>query len=357
MHYCEEVRSINNTIKKEADKSVIGFLKYLSCNPHKNFPRIIEVGEDYYIEERINGQSLEEIVAENFLGEETAKEYMLQLCDSVELLHKNGIIHRDIKPANIMVSTFGVVKLIDYDIARTKKGESTEKDTTILGTVGYAPPEQYGFTQTDERSDIYSMGVVYNYMLTGTIPQKKTAKGKVGDIIKHCTSLAPWERYESISALREDIQKEKKKETTTFDRITAYIPGMRSKNIFKLAIAIMFYLAVIISQAEYVKELFDKATKMDTWYLMALAIWSYGYIFLFFAFLTNWANIADRFFPKVEPPVMKRITGAVILFAATSLAIGWTLEVNGETFLSWNPVVFLFTRMWESGCNAFNMLF
>lgn len=342
-----------NTMRKEADKSVLPFLKYLSENPNKNFPKIIEVGDGYYIEERINGKNLEEIVENGIIDDATAKDYMLQLCDGVELLHKCGIIHRDIKPSNIIISTFGVVKIIDFDIARTLKNEPIEKDTQILGTVGYAPPEQYGFTQTDERSDIYSMGVLYNYMLTGCIPQEKQATGNVRDIILRSTSLAPWERYINVAELRADIQKQKKKEVTLFDKVTGVIPGMRSKNIFKLAIALVFYFLVFNSQAMFVRELFSQGWEMDYLYLLSMAVFSYGYVFLFFAFLVNWCNIADRFLPKVKQRWMRRVIPAVILFATASFCAGWGLDIEGETFLTWNPVVFLvkciidyITKMW-----------
>ena len=187
---------------------MIEFIHYLKEHPCENFANIIEVGEDWYIEEYIKGHTLEEVVENNTLSRKMAKNYMLQLCNAVKCLHDHDIIHRDIKPSNILITNSGTLKLIDFDIARKIKQEPVEKDTQILGTVGYASPEQYGFTQTDRRSDIYSMGVVYNFMLTGCIPQKKLITGYEGDIILRATSLAPWERYGSVKDFEKDIQKE-----------------------------------------------------------------------------------------------------------------------------------------------------
>ncbi|MCM1126246.1 MAG: protein kinase [Lachnospiraceae bacterium] len=81
-----------------------------------------------------------------------------ELCCVLEFIHKKGIIHRDIKPSNILLAGDGHIRLIDFDAARMYK-EEQEQDTRLLGTKGYAPPEQYGFAQTDERTDIYSLGV------------------------------------------------------------------------------------------------------------------------------------------------------------------------------------------------------
>ena len=89
-----------------------------------------------------------------------------ELCTVLAFLHGKGIIHRDIKPSNILLARDGHIRLIDFDAARMPR-DNLEQDTKLLGTRGYASPEQYGFAQTDERSDIYSLGVTLGQLLEG----------------------------------------------------------------------------------------------------------------------------------------------------------------------------------------------
>ena len=94
----------------------------------------------------------------------------MQICKALGILHNSGIVHRDIKPENILVRGTEAV-LIDFDAARLVKPEH-RTDTQIMGTTGYAAPEQFGFSQTDARADIYSLGIVFNEMLIRQHPSK-----------------------------------------------------------------------------------------------------------------------------------------------------------------------------------------
>ena len=125
---------------------------------------------------------------------------ILQVCEALLCIHEEGIVHRDIKPENIIITNDGVVKLIDYDIARIDDSAKSS-DTTILGTTGYAAPEQYGIAKTDARSDIYSIGILINVMLTGEHPSKKMCSGKWQKIVNKCTRINPDERYQNIREL------------------------------------------------------------------------------------------------------------------------------------------------------------
>ena len=126
--------------------------------PHSFLPKIIQVepGQDgvTLLEEYIDGASLAEIK----LPEKQVVALMEELCEVLVFLHGHGIIHRDIKPSNLLLAPDGHIRLIDFDAAREEK-PSGDSDTRLLGTKGYAPPEQYGFAQTDARADIYAVGV------------------------------------------------------------------------------------------------------------------------------------------------------------------------------------------------------
>lgn len=162
---------------------------------HPCLPKIYDVivSEDSttVIEEYIEGQAAgaEDLSKKQFLRA------VWELCSVLELLHRKGIIHRDIKPSNILIATDGHLSLIDFDAARLYRKEA-EQDTRLLGTRGFAPPEQYGFAQTDERADIYALGVTLERLLGG---KKKTCYRK---IIMKCTSLDPDKRYQSVKQVR-----------------------------------------------------------------------------------------------------------------------------------------------------------
>ena len=110
-------------------------------------------------------------------------------------------VHRDIKPENVILRG-GDAVLIDFDAARIHKPQA-ETDTQVLGTTGFAAPEQYGLGQSDARTDIYSLGVLMNVMLTGQHPSKKLAEGRIGRIIQRCTQVNPAKRYQTVLHLME----------------------------------------------------------------------------------------------------------------------------------------------------------
>ncbi len=163
---------------------------------HPGLPRLYEVIQDEdtvtVIEEYIEGQSLGSVR----LSEGQIKKAVRELCQVLEFLHGKGIIHRDIKPSNILLAADGHIRLIDFDAARMQK-DDLEQDTRLLGTRGYAPPEQYGFAQTDERTDIYALGVTLRQLL-GTYAQRLCYKR----ILLKCTELDPDKRYQSVRQVR-----------------------------------------------------------------------------------------------------------------------------------------------------------
>lgn len=198
-------------IKKELKTYNIDVYKTLLKINHRNTPKVYELIELdktlYIIEEFINGNTLQEILkSEGPLNEERVIGYVLELCDILSVLHnrKFPIIHRDIKDSNIIISNDNVVKLIDFDVSRTYKEEGNE-DTYILGTKGYASPEQFGFDQTDCRSDIYSLGVLMNVLTTGDYPKNKKNTGKLKNVIEKCTYIAAEKRYSNVIELKEEL--------------------------------------------------------------------------------------------------------------------------------------------------------
>lgn len=155
------------------------------------------------LEEFISGVTVADVMESGKYRYRGAKRVLVSVCNALEILHQNNIIHRDIKPENIIISDDGRVVLIDLNISR--KVSPNTKDTVIMGTVGYASPEQLGVTATDDRTDIYAMGVLLNVMLTGKHPSELLARGKVGKIVKKCTDISPINRYQTAKKLAEAL--------------------------------------------------------------------------------------------------------------------------------------------------------
>lgn len=148
---------------------------------HPNLPKVADFfeqdGTQYLVMEYIEGETLAETL-ERFpqgLPEAVVVAYAKQMCAALDYLHnrQHPIIFRDLKPDNVMVTPAGTIKLIDFGVARVHKQNGTN-DTTQMGTMGYAPPEQYKRNgQTDVRSDIYALGATLHHLLTGRDPSQE----------------------------------------------------------------------------------------------------------------------------------------------------------------------------------------
>lgn len=133
----------------------------------------------------------------------------LDVCEAAGALHACGVVHRDITPNNVVLATDGA-HLVDLGIARVH-GENAIRDTTALGTWGFAAPEQFGFTQTDSRSDVYSIGCLLGYMLTGITPgsteyvrvlqDKTVVPEQLASLINMACAFEPSRRFLSAQAL------------------------------------------------------------------------------------------------------------------------------------------------------------
>lgn len=176
----------------------------VSC-PH--LPQVWEAaerdGEAAVLEEYVRGDSLSFLLEGAPLPAGEARDVAAQLCEALWVLHGMGAVHRDVKPENVILRGREAV-LIDFDASRLCRPEQ-ETDTRVLGTVGYAAPEQYGISQTDGRADIYSLGVLLNVMLTGRHPSRELAPGRLGRVVQRCTMTSPEKRYRNVRALRDAL--------------------------------------------------------------------------------------------------------------------------------------------------------
>lgn len=183
-------------------------------------PRLPRVEATYELPEHfvvvydfVPGRSLSKVIeTDGPLTPEEATSLAVELCEAAEELHRHGIVHRDISPNNIVVAADGA-HLIDLGIARMRV-EGASKDTTSLGTWGFASPEQYGFAQTDARSDVYSIGRVLGFALTGVRPDDEAyeqilkknldnAPATLAHAITRACSFEPSARFQSATEMAE----------------------------------------------------------------------------------------------------------------------------------------------------------
>lgn len=174
---------------------------------HENLPDIFDAitlsDGQIVLEEYIDGMTVAQVMESGKYSRIGVRRVIKAVCAALDVLHSRSIVHRDIKPENILIGNNDRVVLIDYNAAR--QISFCNRDTEIMGTVGYASPEQLGIAQSDERTDIYAVGVLLNVMLTGKHPSERIAGGYYGRIVKKCTSVNPNDRYQSAAKLSNAI--------------------------------------------------------------------------------------------------------------------------------------------------------
>jgi serine/threonine protein kinase len=192
----------------------------LSGLSHPNLPtfsgRFTEGSRHFLVMEYIDGITLEDYLESNHgpFSERRVMRWARQLCDVLAYLHNQPtpIIFRDLKPGNIMITRDGHIKLIDFGIARFFR-QAGSYDTQLLGTPGYAPPEQYGKAQTDERSDIYSLAMTLFHLMTNTLSESGFGLKNVhqdfpqislpvAKALEKATALSPEDRFQKVAAFR-----------------------------------------------------------------------------------------------------------------------------------------------------------
>ncbi len=218
--------------------------KAIAVLSHPNIVKIYDVGYEnsmqYIVMEYIDGITLREYIEQQgMLKWRDCVHFTIQILRALQLAHDRGIVHRDIKPQNVMLLSDGSIKVMDFGIARfSREVENTDSEKT-MGSVHYVSPEQASGTRTDERSDIYSVGVMMYEMLTGRKPFNGDTPVAVAlkhmhdapvppseyvssiypgleEIILHAMEKDPAKRYQSASGMIRDIEAFKLDQSVTF---------------------------------------------------------------------------------------------------------------------------------------------
>ncbi|MGB2958518.1 MAG: protein kinase, partial [Bacteroidota bacterium] len=199
---------------------------------HSNIATIHSIeeaeGELFIVMEYIDGKTLSDVLGSGQLPIDKAIKYAVQAAEGLEAAHEKGVVHRDIKSANIMVTEKGQVKIMDFGLAKVRGGKRVTTVGSTLGTAGYMSPEQARGEEVDQRTDIWSFGVVIYEMLTGQLPftsdydqalvyqilneeprpireLKPDVPPGVEEVVSKCLSKAPDNRYQNAGKITEAL--------------------------------------------------------------------------------------------------------------------------------------------------------
>lgn len=225
------------------------------------------------------------------LPESTALFITIQICKGLQEFHKNGFVHRDLKPDNIMIckydTEYPAIKIIDFGGAK-EINITKHADTTVIGTLGYQPPESIS-SHTTNQSDIYSIGCILNFMLTGHEPgiQQYKKKHHIVTIIEKATNEDSSHRYSNVSVLQKNLEHELRLRTWDKIPVLRALPGFRTHTILNETVALFAYISLL---------------PLITLYFRFSVIRNFLIIFLFYFFiplsiLCNMGNLL-RFLPE-----------------------------------------------------------
>ena len=251
-------------------------------------PKIFVIQENdnhlILIEEYIKGNTLDQQI----LSKEDVRNIMHQLCECLNSLHKLDppIVHRDIKPENIIYHN-NKVTLLDFGIARFLDSIKN-KDTLILGSVGYAAPEQFGFQQSNPQTDIYALGKLMNYLLNGSLEHQNNIPFDLKQVILKATQLDYKNRYNSVKEMDLAIQG-KAVIIPPFNHET-----LKSKLVSLAWILFIFILVVDMEPGDTIKNSFINK--------LSCFMFIYFGLFLFYN-----KNLFHRYMPKIPWPILYSI--------------------------------------------------
>ena len=311
-------------VKKMVDIYLKPVYKQLMQSHIDGIPDIIECVEDknklIIIEEYIQGRNLLQIMHENGLaGDSYAYHVMMDLTQILIKLHRMTppVIHRDIKPSNIIIDKNGHAYLIDFDAARNVNSDRDE-DTRMLGTQYFAAPEQYGFGQSDMRTDIYGLGAAINYLMTGDKPGAGVKQCRLYPILSRCLMIDPKDRYQSAEELYRALVAVSGNNNYQDSWKRFLPPGFRSGNIVYCIAAVLWYLfmAAVSSQLEVT----DNGEPASNTYLIANRVAMFITMLINTLWYGNYLNIRDKF-----PGMGKKGVGSFAVMIG--MGIGLTIVV------------------------------
>lgn len=319
-------------IKKILDVYNPHIYAYLMEHHISGTPKLFHVYEEsgqlVLIEEFISGISLQEMIDERTVTLDLIIRFVSELCSILENLHSLNppVIHRDIKPSNIIITPCGHVVLIDFNAAK-RAADTADHDTVLLGTKGYAAPEQYGFGSSTPQTDIYALGV-----LLKELSQALPAPTNIFDaVISKCTEMNPSDRMKTVQELKSEIDQLLNPDhdncnTGSVPQKNFVPPGFRTRTPWKMLTASFGYLFIFwICLSMEIKG----ATVFRLWLERITAL----FIALSFVFCSfNYCNI-QRFIPLcANKNRLIRYFGVLVLNLLVAFSLLFALALLESVF-------------------------
>ncbi|QAA32969.1 serine/threonine-protein kinase [Clostridium manihotivorum] len=303
VYLCENIRLNNLWAIKETkrndklDMNLLSEANILKKLNHPGIPRVVDVFYEndfvYMVEDYVEGQTLFDYINSKDISDlEGIVAITLQVCDIIKYLHSftPAIIYRDLKPSNIMITKENSINLIDFGISRIYKFDK-DTDTVLMGSSGYAAPEQHGSMQSCMQTDIYGIGMVMYFMVTKKVPFSgaeplidenygNAISRKLVKIIQKCVQVNIKDRYSSVLELKNELVELtnehyydktaviQNNDTTVIEEIKK----TKSKKINKFIIAIPLLVILILTSLYFLNQhenklndskLIDNATSVD----------------------------------------------------------------------------------------------
>lgn len=320
-------------IQKKVSKESLAIHKSLLTCEHPNLVRIHDIADNgnggIILEQFIDGVTLEYYLKNEHSDPAERENIILQICDGLIALHERNIVHRDLTPFNIMITDDGTVKIIDFDIARIPR-QDADRDTILMGTEGFAAPEQFGFYQSTARTDIYALGNIINYVYMGELYSVKPYKNnkRLTAIIDKCTQIDPNQRFSDVSEVKDEflkiIGRENERKSLKeigfgglLDLVLADLPGFRLRSRMPKFIAAILYFIVI----SFVVSLFATYSKSFYHIFLCVTVVICGIVIPFFCF-SDYLSIQKKLIRRLSPVSRRRLfilIGWISLFAGIIL--------------------------------------
>ncbi len=226
-------------LEKTLDTYDLRVFEFLRVNRNPHIPAVescaLRDGKLVVLEDYVNGETLTEYLKRGATEQERLRIF-LDVCDALRFLHSANppIIHRDVKADNILITTDGIVKLADYDAAKVFD-PAKNADTVLIGTPGAAAPEQYGFAQSDARTDIYALGVLLRQLLP--------VGSKYAAVAEKATRMDPKDRYRSVEEIKKALGAPEPRKRIKWFRPFLDAPAWK-KTVYIILIALVGLFAV-----------------------------------------------------------------------------------------------------------------
>ena len=330
----QDIRTGRIFVKKVLGIYNPGIYHYLRSHPIPHTPRIYEIYEENniltVIEEYISGDTLSQLLEHGYqFTNDQIRNIAGRLCVILMAFHNATppIIHRDIKPSNVILTPSGEIFLLDFNAAKYHT-ETKSEDTTLLGTKGYAAPEQYGFGISTVQTDIYALGMLLNTLVLGTFSQTAAEGNEFTPLIRKCTRLDAQERYKNVEQIYHILQKRdsintqnqtpiaKPFENTRIANILSCLPpGFRHLSPLRMFLAIPVY-AFLIWLALTLEV--ENSTPTSLWFQRICCL--FAFIAIIF-FTCNYKNMQDSLQLNRIRNVWFRLIAILLADAAIFIAV------------------------------------